>query len=67
MLIVHAILAAIAIAALALGPRSAGATLVALAAAGIDLALGAAVAPALAVVAPLTAFLGAALTLAALA
>ena len=67
MLIVHAILAAIAIAALALGPRSAGATLVALVAAGIDLALGAAVAPALAVVAPLTAFLGAALTLAALA
>jgi Na+/H+ antiporter NhaD/arsenite permease-like protein len=67
MLIVHAILAAIAIAALALGPRSAGATLVALAAAGIDLALGAALAPALAVVAPLTAFLGAALTLAALA
>jgi Na+/H+ antiporter NhaD/arsenite permease-like protein len=67
MLIVHAILAAIAIAALALGPRSAGATLVALVAAGIDLALGAAVAPALALVAPLTAFLGAALTLAALA
>jgi Na+/H+ antiporter NhaD/arsenite permease-like protein len=67
MLIVHAILAAIAIAALALGPRSAGATLAALVAAGIDLALGAAVAPALAVVAPLTAFLGAALTLAALA
>jgi Na+/H+ antiporter NhaD/arsenite permease-like protein len=67
MLIVHAILAAIAIAALALGPRSAGATLVALVAAGVDLALGAAVAPALAVVAPLTAFLGAALTLAALA
>jgi arsenical pump membrane protein len=66
MLIVHAILAAIAVAALAFGPRSPVATLVALAAAGVDLALGAAVAPALAIVAPLTAFLGAALTLAAL-
>jgi Na+/H+ antiporter NhaD/arsenite permease-like protein len=66
MLIVHAILAAIAVAALVFGPRSPAATLVALAAAGVDLALGAAVAPALAVVAPLTAFLGAALTLAAL-
>jgi Na+/H+ antiporter NhaD/arsenite permease-like protein len=66
MLIVHAILAAIAIAALALGPRSSAATLVVVAAAAVDLALGAAVAPALAVVAPLTAFLGAALTLAAL-
>jgi arsenical pump membrane protein len=66
MLIVHAILAAIAVAALVFGPRSPAATLVALAAAGVDLALGAAVAPALAIVAPLTAFLGAALTLAAL-
>jgi Na+/H+ antiporter NhaD/arsenite permease-like protein len=66
MLIVHIILAAIAVAALAFGPRSPAATLVALAAAGVDLALGAAVAPALAIVAPLTAFLGAALTLAAL-
>jgi arsenical pump membrane protein len=66
MLIVHVILAAIAVAALAFGPRSPAATLVALAAAGVDLALGAAVAPALAIVAPLTAFLGAALTLAAL-
>jgi hypothetical protein len=51
---------------LALGPRSGAATLAALAAAGVDLALGAAVAPALAVVVPLIAFLGAALTLAAL-
>src|SRR2546423_772400 len=50
MLIIHAILAAIAIAALALRPRSAAATLVALAAAAADLALGAALAPALAVV-----------------
>jgi len=66
MLIVHAILAAIAVAALAYGPRSPAATLVALAAAGVDLALGAGVAPALAIVVPLTAFLGAALTLAAL-
>jgi Na+/H+ antiporter NhaD/arsenite permease-like protein len=66
MLIVHAILAAIAIAALALGPRRAGATLAALTAAAVDLALGATVAPALAIVVPLTAFLGAALTLAAL-
>jgi Na+/H+ antiporter NhaD/arsenite permease-like protein len=66
MLIVHVILAAIAVAALAFGPRSPAATLVALAAAGVDLALGAAVAPALAIVAPLTTFLGAALTLAAL-
>src|SRR4051812_43452879 len=66
MLIVHAILAAIAIAALALRPRSAAATLVALAAAAADLALGAALAPALAVVVPLTAFLGTALTLATL-
>jgi Na+/H+ antiporter NhaD/arsenite permease-like protein len=66
MLIVHAILAAIAIAALAVRPRSARATFAALAAAGVDVLLGAPVAPALAVVAPLTAFLGAALTLAAL-
>jgi Na+/H+ antiporter NhaD/arsenite permease-like protein len=66
MLIVHVILAAIAVASLAFGPRSHAATLVALVAAGVDLALGAAVAPALAIVAPLTAFLGAALTLAAL-
>ena len=65
MLIVHAILAAIAIAALALRPRSRAATLAALAAAAVDAALGAPVAPALSVVAPLTAFLAAALTLAA--
>jgi Na+/H+ antiporter NhaD/arsenite permease-like protein len=65
MLIVHAILAAIAIAALALRPRSRTATLVAFAAAAVDVVLGAPVAPALEVVAPLTAFLGAALTLAA--
>jgi len=66
MLIVHAILAAIAIAALALRPRSSAATLVALAAAAVDAVLGAPVGPALDIVAPLTAFLGAALTLAAL-
>jgi arsenical pump membrane protein len=64
MLIVHAILAAIAIGALALRPRSAAATLAALAAAAVAAALGAPVGPALAVVAPLTAFLAAALTLA---
>jgi arsenical pump membrane protein len=67
MLIVHAILAAIAIAALALRPRSAAATLTALAAAAVDLGLGTAVTPAVTAVAPLMAFLGAALTLAALA
>jgi arsenical pump membrane protein len=66
MLIVHAILAAIAIAALALRPRSAPATLAALAAAGVDVVLGAPVGPALGTVTPLVAFLGAALTLAAL-
>jgi arsenical pump membrane protein len=66
MLIVHAILAAIAIAALALRPRSGAATLAALGAAAADAALGAPVAPALGVVAPLTAFLAAALTLAAM-
>jgi arsenical pump membrane protein len=66
MLIVHVILAAIAVAALALGPRSGVATLAALAAAGVDLGLGAAVAPALTIVVPLASFLAAALTLAAL-
>jgi Na+/H+ antiporter NhaD/arsenite permease-like protein len=66
MLIVHAILAAIAVAVLALGPRSGAATLAALAAAAVDLVLGAPFVPALAMVGPLTAFLGAALTLAAL-
>jgi Na+/H+ antiporter NhaD/arsenite permease-like protein len=66
MLIVHAILAAIAIAALAVRPRSAPATLAALAAAAVDVVLGAPFGAAIAVVAPLTAFLGAALTLAGL-
>jgi Na+/H+ antiporter NhaD/arsenite permease-like protein len=66
MLIVHAILAAIALAALAVRPRSAGATLAALAAACVDVLLGAPFGPALDIVAPLTAFLAAALTLAAL-
>jgi arsenical pump membrane protein len=66
MLIVHAILAAIAIAALALRPRSAPATLAALAAASVDAVLGAPVGPALGTVTPLVAFLGAALSLAAL-
>ncbi len=64
MLIVHFILAALAVGALALRPRgSAGVALVAVAAA-IDACLGAPVGPALAVVAPLLVFLSAALTLA---
>ena len=50
MLIVHAILAAIAVAVLALGPRSGAATLAALAAAAVDLVLGAPFVPALAMV-----------------
>lgn len=52
--------------ALALGARSSRATLVVAGAALVDLALGASATPALAVIAPLAAFLGSALTLAAL-
>src|SRR4051794_26990905 len=66
MLTVQAILAAIAVAALALRPRSAPWTAVAAGAAVTDAALGTPVRPALALVAPLLAFLCAALTLAAL-
>jgi Na+/H+ antiporter NhaD/arsenite permease-like protein len=65
MLIVHLIIAAIAVGALSLKPRSTGATLVVAVAGAVDLLLGAAAGPALAMVAPLVAFLGAALTLAA--
>ena len=64
MLIVHLILAALAVGALALRPRGlAGVALVA-AAAAIDACLGTRVGPALTVVAPLLVFLSAALTLA---
>src|SRR5919204_72941 len=66
MLIAHAIVAALALAVLVLAPRSSSAALFVAVAAGIDVALGAAAAPAIAVVAPLVAFLTAALTLAAL-
>jgi arsenical pump membrane protein len=66
MLIAYSILAAIAIGAVALAPRGALAALIVVAAAALDVALGARAAPALAVVAPLAAFLTAALTLAAL-
>ncbi|HEX5146946.1 MAG TPA: SLC13 family permease, partial [Conexibacter sp.] len=67
MLILHWSLAAGAVGALALAPRSAAATLAILAAAALDALLGAPVGPALAAVAPMLAFLAAALTLAALA
>lgn len=66
MLILHAIVAAVAVGAVALAPRSALSAIVAAAAAAVDVALGAAAAPALASVAPLLLFLTAALTLAAL-
>lgn len=64
LLIVHIALAAIAIASLALRPRSNVSTAVVAAAALIDLALGATPGPVVTVIAPLIAFLGAALTLA---
>ncbi len=64
--ILQAILAAVAVAAVAWRPRSAVASGVVGAAALIDIATGVAVMPALAVVAPLLAFLAAALSLAAL-
>jgi arsenical pump membrane protein len=63
-LIFHAILAATSVTALLLGPRSARSAPV-VAAAALDVAAGASAAPALEVVVPLVAFLGAALTLAA--
>src|SRR3954451_14696528 len=66
MLIARIIIAVIAVGALVAAPRSSRAAAVVLAAAGVDVALGAAAAPAVAVVAPLVAFLAAALTLAAL-
>src|SRR5579864_7251489 len=67
MLIIHAILAAIAVGALALRPRSNLATGVVAGAAAADVILGARALPVVSVVAPLIAFLGAALTLAGLA
>ena len=59
-------MAAIAVGALALWPRSARGALVVVAAAALDVVLGAGVGRALAAVAPMVAFLSAALTLAAL-
>src|SRR3954447_6988406 len=66
MLIARIIIAVIAVGALVAAPRSSRAAAVVLAAAGVDVASGAAAAPAVAVVAPLVAFLAAALTLASL-
>ncbi len=66
MLIGHVILATIAVGALALRPRSAYATLLVALAGVLDALLGAAAVSALAVIAPLVAFLAAALTLATL-
>ncbi len=66
MLIAHVIVAVIAVGALALRPSSTSATFVVGLAGAVDLFLGAPPIPALAVIAPLVAFLGAALTLAAL-
>lgn len=66
MLSVHLSLAAIAVAAPVLKPRSGISAAVVAAAAALDVALGARLTPALAVVAPMVAFLTAALTLSAL-
>ena len=66
MLIAHLILAAFAVGAVALAPRNSVSVLIVGAAAAIDFGLGAALAPALEVVAPLACFVAAALTLAAL-
>jgi Na+/H+ antiporter NhaD/arsenite permease-like protein len=66
MLIAHIIVAVIAVGALALWPRSRLAVLVVGLAGVVDLLLGAPPVPALTVIAPLVAFLGAALTLASL-
>jgi hypothetical protein len=66
MLIAHTTLAALALAGLAWKPRSGRCALLVFAAAALDLALGARIGPAIGTVAPLTVFLAAALTLAAL-
>lgn len=66
MLSVHLSLAAIAVAALAYKPRSPISAAVVAAGAALDIAFGARITPARAVVAPLVAFLTAALTLSAL-
>jgi arsenical pump membrane protein len=66
MLSIHLSLAAVAVAALILAPRSRISAAVVAIAAALDIAFGARVTPALAVVAPLVAFLTAALTLSAL-
>lgn len=66
MLIVHAILAALAVGSVALAPGRALSALAVAGAAVVDVALGAAATPALAAIAPLLTFLAAALTLAAL-
>src|SRR5581483_6260355 len=66
MLIAHVILAALALGLLAVRPRSAAAALGVVAAGAVDVGLGAPLAPALAQIAPLVAFLAAALSLAAL-
>jgi Na+/H+ antiporter NhaD/arsenite permease-like protein len=65
-LILHTILAAAAVGALALKPKGSMALVAILVAATLDIALGAPVLPALETVAPLLSFLAAALTLAAL-
>ena len=66
MLSIHLSLAAVAVAALMLKPRRSVSAAIVAAAAALDIAFGARVTPALAVVAPLVAFLTAALTLSAL-
>jgi Na+/H+ antiporter NhaD/arsenite permease-like protein len=66
MIIARTILAALALAALAWRPRSGRCALLVVAAAALDLALGATLGSALGTVAPLTVFLASALTLAAL-
>jgi arsenical pump membrane protein len=66
MLIARIILALVAVGALVAAPRSSRAAAVVLAAAAVDVVLGAAPGPAVAMVVPLVAFLAAALTLAGL-
>jgi arsenical pump membrane protein len=65
MLILRLVLAAVTVIALAFGPGTSGGSVVALAAAATDVALGASVGPALHIVGPTFVFLAAALTLAA--
>src|SRR5438034_3520839 len=67
MLICELILALFVVVLLAIGPASERVALVIVAVAGVDAALGASISPAITAVAPLFAFLTAALTLAALA